>query len=194
MEKWKTEISKADEKETIVRGYELQELIGHLSFTEAIYRGLKGELPKENETKILDAIFVSCIEHGIAPPTITAARTSISVGNPVNAALAAGMLSFGEHHGGAIEQCAKLFQEEAGNDAEELVRRYKEQGKRVPGFGHIVYKDEDPRAEKLLRLAEEYGIAGKHIRFAREMKKAINSVLGKELGINIKGAIAGMVS
>ncbi len=194
MEKWKTSISRSDDKETIVRGYELLDLIGNLSFSEAVYLLLKGELPKENEAKMLDAILVACIEHGINPPSITSARASVSVGNPVNAALAAGMLGFGEFHGGAIEQCAKMMQENVSNDPEVVVRKFKEQGKRIPGYGHAVYKDEDPRATRLFSLAEDYNIAEKYVEFSQGIKDAINSVLGKNLCINIDGAIAALIS
>lgn len=194
MEKWKTSISRSDDKETLVRGYELLDLIGNLSFSEAIYLVLKGELPKGNEAGMLDAILVSCIEHGINPPSITSARASVSVGNPVNAALAAGMLSFGEFHGGAIEQCAKMMQENVDSNPEDIVKKFKEQGKRIPGFGHAVYKDEDPRATRLFELANDYNIAGKHVEFAKGIHRAINSVLGKTLCINIDGAIAALVS
>lgn len=194
MEKWKTSISRSDDHETLVRGYELLDLIGNLSFSEAIYLLLKGELPNPSETKMLDAILVSCIEHGINPPSITSARASVSVGNPVNAALAAGMLSFGEFHGGAIEQCAKMMQENVDSNPEDVVRKFKEQGKRIPGYGHAVYKDEDPRTTKLFSLASQYDIAGKYVEFAQGIKNAINSVLGKTLCVNIDGAIAALIS
>src|SRR3989338_7867747 len=194
MEKWKTSISKSDDKETLVRGYELLDLVGNLSFSEAVCLLLKGELPKENESKMLDAIFVACIEHGINPPSITSARASVSAGNHVNAALAAGMLGFGEFHGGAIEQSAKMMQENVDRNPADVVKRFKEQGKRIPGYGHAVYKDEDPRTAKLFSLAEEYGVAGKYVEFAHGIKDAIDSVLGKTLCINIDGAIAALIS
>ena len=72
---------------------------------------LKGKLPNEKEVKMLDAIFVSSIDHGMGPPSILSARTAASAGNSLNAAVAAGILSIGDHHGGAIENSAKLFQE-----------------------------------------------------------------------------------
>lgn len=194
MEKWKTSISRSDDKETLVRGYELLDLVGSLSFSEAIYLVLKGELNERNEARMLDAIFVACVEHGISPPSITSARASVSVGNPVNAALAAGMLGFGEFHGGAIEQAAKLFQESVNENAEDVVRKFKEEGKRVPGYGHKIYADEDPRTTKLFALAEEYGISGKHVEFSKKIRSAIHSVLGKKLCINIDGAIAALIS
>lgn len=194
IKKWRTEISRSDDKETLVRGYELLDLIGKLSFSEAAYLVLKGELPMKNEAKMFDAILVACIEHGINPPSITSARASVSTGNPVNAAMAAGILSFGEFHGGAIEQSAKMMQENIGKSAEEVVMKYKDEGKRLPGFGHAVYKDEDPRTAKLFGIAKELGISGKHVAFAKELQEAIHAVMGKKLCINIDGAIAAIVS
>lgn len=191
--KWKTAISKADDKGNSIRGYDLNDLIGNLSFSEMICLILKGELPKSNEAKMLDAILVACTEHSIAPPSILSARTAVSSGNPFNVGIAAGILSIGEHHGGAVEQSAKIFQENASSDAEDLARKMKEQGKRMPGFGHRVYTT-DPRTIELFRLAEKYGIKGKHCAFAEEVEKALEKSSGRRLCLNIDGAVAAIIS
>src|SRR3989344_1656880 len=120
-EKWKTEIS----KEGTIRGYKLDELINNLTFTEMIFLTLKGELPKKNEVKMMDAILVSCVEHSIAPPSITAARISASAGNPLNAAVAAGILGIGDFHGGAIEASAKMMQEYSGKEEKALPKEFR---------------------------------------------------------------------
>ena len=190
--KWKTSISKADDKGNTIRGYNLEEMISKLSFSEAIYLILRGELPKTNESKMLDAIFVSCIEHSVAPPSIISARTAVSSGNPLNVGVAAGILSIGEHHGGAIEQSARILQQ-GTKDADELVRQMKEQGKRMPGYGHKVYTT-DPRTRELLVLARKYGIYGEHCRFAEEIESALENSSGRKLCLNIDGAIAAIMS
>ena len=188
--KWKTDIS----KEGTVRGYKLDELINNLTFTEMIFLILKGELPKKNEVKMMDAIFVSCVEHSIAPPSITAARISASAGNPLNAAVAAGILGIGDFHGGAIEASAKMMQENSGKDADQIVKEYRGQKKILAGFGHKFYKDSDPRTIQLFKIAEENGIAGKHVKFAKELEKAIEKNLGKKLVMNVDGSIAAILS
>lgn len=191
--KWKTSISKADDKGNTIRGYDLQDIVGNLTFSEAIYLILIGELPKENEGKMMDAILVSCIEHSIAPPSILAARIAVSSGNPVNVGMAAGILSIGDHHGGAVEQAARILQENCNENAEDVVKGFKEKGIRISGFGHKVYTA-DPRAQELFSLAKKYGIKGKHCHFAEELEKALEKSSGRRLCLNIDGAIAAIIS
>ncbi len=192
--KWRTAISFHKGHEAYVRGYKLEDLIGNLTFTEAIYLVLKGELPNEKETKMLDAIFTSIVEHSIAPPSVIAARAVASGGNPMNVAVGAGVLAFGEAHGGALEGAMKFLQDNVDRDPEEVVKEYLENKKRIPGYGHRYYKEYDPRTRKLMELAKEIGFYGKYCRFAEEVEKAIEKLKGKKLVLNIDGAIAAITS
>lgn len=189
--KWKTSIAKSSAEETLIRGYKLEDLIGSLTFSEMVFLELKGVLPSENETKMMDAILVACTEHGIAPPSITSARIAFSGGNPISAGVAAGVLGIGEYHGGAIEQCAKLLQ--AGGNAEEIVKTYREQKKRMPGFGHKIYTT-DPRTTELFTLAKKYGVYGKHCDLAEKLEKTLEKSAGRKLCLNIDGAVAAIIS
>ena len=191
---WKTRISTHIGKEAYVRGYRLEELIGNLTFTEAIYLILKGELPTEKEKKMLDVIFVSVIEHSIAPPSVLAARSVISGGNSLHVGVGAGILAFGEAHGGALEGAMKFFQENVDKNPEDTVRKYFEKGKRIAGFGHKFFKEFDPRARKIIEYAKKIGFYGKYVKFAEEVEKAIEKVKGKKLVMNVDGAIAAVVS
>ncbi len=192
--KWRTAISFHDGQEAYVRGYRLRDLVGNLTFTEAIYLVLKGELPTENEAKMLDAIFVATVEHSIAPPSIIAARAVISGGNPLNAGVAAGVMAFGDAHGGALEGAMKFLQENADRDPEEVVREYLERGERIPGYGHRFYKEFDPRTVELFEIAKELGFYGKYAKFAEAVERAIEKIKGKRLVLNVDGAIAAIVS
>ena len=196
---WKTSISDASKENTIIRGYDINKLIGNLSFTQAIYLILKGELPSKQHKKMLDAIFVSVIDHSIAVPSVVTARTTASCGAPFNAAVAAGVLCISEYHGGAIEQAAKLFQEELKNTkeakeaAKNIVNKISIEKKRMPGYGHKIYT-EDKRALHLLKLAKEFTIAGKHTELAIEVEKELEKAKGKKLCLNVDAAIAGIIS
>src|SRR3989338_9874026 len=106
--KWKTSISGIVDGEVHIHGYKITDLIDQVSFTDAIFLELKGELPTEKERTMLDGILISTIDNGMGPPTITNARNSASAGNPMQAAVAAGVLGIGEYHGGAIQKCARL--------------------------------------------------------------------------------------
>lgn len=191
--KWNTKISKVGEKGAVVRGYDATSLIGKITFTDMICLLLKGELPSKGERELLDAIFVSSSEHGIQVPSITSARIVQSAGNPVNTAIAAGILSIGDHHGGAVEQAAKLFQENVDKSAGEIVKERLARKERLGGFGHKHY-DQDPRVIPLFSLAEKHKLAGKHIKFAKEVDKELCSQSKKTLHLNIDGAIAAIIS
>lgn len=189
--KWRTAISTKKDNEVYVRGHALADLIAEKNFSEVAFLLLKGVTPTENEKKLFDAILVSCVEHGIEPPSAFVPRVSVSVGNPMNAALAAGMLAIGEHHGGAIEKAAFLFGQE--KSAADIVREAVAAGERMPGFGHKIYKDKDPRAELLFEKAESLGLSGAFVKKARQCGEELEKQTGKKLPLNIDGAIAALM-
>ena len=191
--KWNTKISKPTEKGARVKGYEVADLVGKATFTDMICLLLKGELPKKGEREVLDAIFVSSAEHSIQVPSIMAARIVQSAGNPVNASVAAGVLAIGDHHGGAVEQAARIFQEHLKESAAELVKSMVSRKERMPGYGHKQY-DQDPRVAPLFALAEKHKLAGKHVEFAEKVDKELCSQTKKTLHLNIDGAIAAVIS
>ncbi|WP_457640863.1 citryl-CoA lyase [Persephonella sp.] len=192
--KWRTAISWHFDHEAYVRGYKLADIIGNLSFTEAIYLVLKGELPTEKEKKMLDAIFVSLVEHSIAPPSVIAARAVASGGNSLHVGVGAGVLAFGEAHGGALEGAMKFLQENVDRNPEEVVKEFLDKKIRIPGYGHRYYKEYDPRSKRMFEIAKVIGFFGKYCRFAEEVEKAIEKIKGKKLVMNVDGAIAAIVS
>jgi citrate synthase len=199
---WVTKITKIEPNRITVRGQRLDDLMGRLSFAEVVYLILKGELPSESHRKILDAILVASIDHGVTPPSTVAARTVASCGVPLTSALAAGVLSIGKHHGGAVEDCMKALRgavDEAQKSglsqddvAKKIVDRLKESGNRLPGFGHRVHT-QDPRTKKLRALAAEAGLYGQHLKMSEALEKALKDTLGKELPLNVDGAIAAVL-
>jgi len=201
-EKWKTAITDVKPNKIVMRGYPLDELLGRISFAQAIYLVLKGEFPSPEVGKLIDAIFVSSIDHGASPPSILAARTIASTGGELNSAIAAGVLAISRFHGGAIEEGQRLFMEiakraaESGVDEKKVVKdvldEMKAEGKRASGFGHR-FHTKDPRTLKLFSLAEELGLAGKHVRIARAVEKVLGERMGKILPINVDGAIAALL-
>ncbi len=194
--KWRTAITQHVEHETYIRGYRLLDLVGNLSFAEAIYLILKGELPTPAESKMMEAIFVSVIDHGIAPPSVIAARAVASGGNSLNVGVAAGVMAFGSAHGGALEDAMKFIQEgvASGKAVNEIVSEYLSQKKPIPGFGHRYYKEFDPRTKRLMELAKAYGFYGDHCRFAQEVEEEIFRQKGKRIVLNVDGAIAAVAS
>jgi len=194
--KWRTAITQHVGHETYIRGYRLLDLVGNLSFAQAIYLILKGELPTEKESKMMEAMLVSVIDHGIAPPSAIAARAVASGGNSLNVGVAAGVLAFGSAHGGALEDAMRFLQEgvKSGRSVEEIVKEYLESKKPIPGYGHRYYKDFDPRTKRLMDIAKELGFYGPHCKFAEGVEEEISRQKGKKLVLNVDGAIAAIAS
>jgi len=197
-DKPKTGITQIEPGKIRVKGYDIVELMGNRSFAEVAYLILKGELPSKSEAALMDAILTSSVDHGVTPPSSLATRTVMSGGNPLNAAIAGGILTIGDTHGGAIEQCARILQEwaekpdEPEDLAKSLLNDLSSKKKRMPGFGHRLHKT-DPRTVRLFKLADEYNFSGKHQKLARAIEKSFADS-GKELPINVDGAIAAVIS
>lgn len=190
--KWKTSIAGIVDGETVIHGYQITDLIDKVNLTDAIWLELKGELPNDKERAMFDAILISTIDNGLGPPSVTNARNSASAGNPMQAAVAAGVLGIGEYHGGAIEECARLLQ--MGMSAEKLVEKIVGSGDRIPGFGHKVYKDEDPRATQIFTKAKSLVFFGEYCKLATAVEAELEKVKGKKIVINVDGAIAAVSS
>lgn len=198
-ETWKTAITDIGPGKIRVKGYSITDIMENLSYAEAVFLILKGELPTRAEADLMNAILVSSVDHGASPPSVLGTRTVVSGGNSLNAAIAGGVLVIGDTHGGAIEQSARILQEWStkGDDpaavASQLVGWLTETKKRMPGFGHRLH-NVDPRTGKLFEIAERHGYKGKHIELCKALEKALEDKLGKKLPINVDGAIAAVIS
>jgi citrate synthase len=206
--KWKTSITRVEPNKIVTRGYPQEDLIGNISFPEMVYLLIKGEMPSEKESKMFEAVLVSFCDHGVTPPSTQVARLMASTGSSMNGCVSGGLLSFGKYHAGALERSMNILQElvhngvightgplESHHDiravAGVVVDEFFNNDEKIPGFGHR-YHSEDPRASKLLKIAEEYGISDVHT----ELALAIEEILFETKGIkiNIDGANAGILS
>ncbi|MFZ1075038.1 MAG: citryl-CoA lyase [Minisyncoccia bacterium] len=190
--KWRTAISTHKDGELHIRGEALRTLVEKHTFSEVIFLLLGGRMPSKAETAMLDMLLVSCAEHGVEAPSAFSARVSASVGNQLNAALAAGILATGEWHGGAIERAAKHLQ--SSETPANIVSSLRARGERLPGFGHKIYKDKDPRAEMLLAEAVKLGISKNGVERVRALESELAAQSGKHLPVNIDGAMAAIIS
>ncbi len=201
-QKWQTAITKIEPNNIQLRGYAIHELMGSITFAQGVYLALKGELPDENTGRIMDAILVSSIDHGVTPPSAQTAVTVASTGSPINASVAAGILAISSFHGGAIEECMNMLltcvklQKEKNISAEkaasEVLDEFKKNKKRASGFGHRVHT-EDPRSVKLFSMADNLGVSGEHVTMAKAVETTLEKSLGKKLPINVDGAIAALL-
>jgi citrate synthase len=198
---WTTVLSSTSENGIRIRGYDLVQLIGTVPFPSVLYLLYTGELPSPQIAKLIDAIMVASIDHGPGTPSALAARTAASGGAPLGAAAAAGLLTMGKFHGAAVQdamdaiiQVAELAKnEELERAADTVVADWRKTGRRLPGFGHRQHKRKDPRLERLFELAQQANVPGNHLQAARAIEGALKRSSGKDLPINIDGAIAAIL-
>ena len=201
-ETWKTALTQIEPNHVRVRGYDIGQLMGRVSFGAAVYLVLRGELPDEKTAALMEAILVSSIDHGVTPPSALAARTVASTGGTLSAAVAAGILAINRHHGGAIEDCAHQLGhivrrcDESGDAldvvAEAVLEEWKQEGRRMAGFGHRIHTN-DPRTLQLFELAIDAGVDGPHLKTARIVERVF-AASGRKLTINVDGAIAAVLA
>src|SRR5437667_9798825 len=199
---WNTAITRVEPNKVAVRGYNIAELMGQVSFGSAVYLILTGELPSPAVACLMDAILVYSIDHGGTPPSALAARTVASTGATLSASVAAGLMSINRHHGGAIEDCARQLKAIADRAAREAITideaasrtlaEMRQAGERMAGFGHRMHT-KDPRTSRLFELAREAGVHGVHMQAARAVEKAFADAK-KSLPINVDGAIGAILA
>ena len=200
-DRWQSSLTEIEPNKILIRGYPLDEMMGRLGFAEAVYLLLMGELPTPAIGRMLNAVLVSSIDHGVTPPSTLAARNVATTGAPLKDCVAAGILAFGPHHGGDIESCMRFLDggltlmrggktEKRAADA--IVEECVAQNIEPPGFGHR-YHTKDPRAARLFQMALELEVEGEHVRLIRATERAIESHashFGRPLPVNVDGAIA----
>jgi citrate synthase len=177
-----TRISKAYTDRVDVRGRDLAgDLMGRLTFTEYVHFLLTGEEPTEEQRYFLDLLLVAIAEHGLMPTNVAARMTLAADPGSLQGAVAAGILGAGPVVLGTSEECAKLLAREG--DPREIVADLRARGEKVPGFGHPVHKPTDPRAERILELADERGVSGPAVARAHAFHEAVGLTMNVSMPI-----------
>jgi citrate synthase len=186
-----------------VRGRDLTgDLMGRLSFTEYFHLLLTGQEPTEDQRYFLDLLLVAIAEHGMMPTNVAARMTLAADPGSLHGAVAAGILGCGPVILGTAEQCAQLLDEAqqqvlAGGTptavAQTLARSIRTAGDKAPGFGHPVHRPLDPRAERILELADQRGVSGPHVQLARQFRDAVAEAWGRPLTMNVSMPIAAVL-
>lgn len=206
MAKPTTKISHHTTDAIYVRGASLvDDLIGKLTFTEMMYFQLLGMRPTPAQSKILDAVLVTLMEHGLTPSAIATRLIYDSCPEAIQAAVAAGILGVGSTFVGTMEGCAKNLEEilaapkdAGGVDGEQarakaIAVRFRAEKKPIPGFGHPHHRPDDPRSPRLIAVAEAAGVPGNHIRALKLLAAEVDAAWGRHLTINATGAIAALL-
>jgi citrate synthase len=196
-------ISQAFPDRVEVRGLDLTgELMGELTFTEYFHLLLTGRRPTNDQRYFLDLLLVAIAEHGMMPTNVAARMTLAADPGSLQGAVAAGILGCGPVILGTSEECARLLEAAqgkvaAGGDpvatADEIAREVHASGGRLPGFGHPVHRPLDPRAERILELADARGVSGPHVLLARCFRDGAAEAWGRPLTMNVSMPIAAVL-
>ena len=200
----KSAIETSDAASITVRGKDLcNELMGHVSIAEFFYFHLTGKEPTEDQAFFLDLLVVALAEHGLVPSVQAARMTLAAAPEALQAAVAAGILGVGSVILGSAEQGAEMLdatrrriEEKSLSAAEaalEIGAEYKAAGKFLPGFGHPIHHPIDPRAERVLALADARGVSGQYVALLREFPAVVEKVWGKPLPMNLTGPMAAVL-
>ncbi len=197
---WASAITRIEPNSVQLRGYPIDQLMGRISYAEAVYLALRGELPDAATGKLIDAMLVSSVDHGVTPPSVLTALTVASTGADLSSCVASGVLAINRWHGGAIEACMHTLIEavskqqtgrSAAEVATETVAQARAAKKKLSGFGHRVHT-KDPRTARLFELAAGAGKSGAYVDMALALATAFEEQ-GKALPINVDGAMAAVL-
>jgi citrate synthase len=178
-----------------------RDLMGKVTFSELALLIVTRRMPRAAESRLLDAVLVSLTDHGLTPTVLAARLTHTGAPESLQGAIAAGLLGGGSVYLGPTEDTARFLSEvladvagsppsDAALDqaAVAAVRARAAAGERVPGLGHPIHKDVDPRVPRLYAIAEEGGLLGPHLRLLRAVAEAQAIAGGRRLPINGAGA------
>jgi citrate synthase len=195
-----TAIATSDADTITVRGHDLcDDLIGKIGFTDYFWLLVTGDRPTDAQRRMMDACLVAIAEHGLVP-SVQAARMTLAAGPDAwQGAMAAGLLGMGSVVAGSSEVAARYLDEvlqEAqadGTDVEaaaiKSLTSLKAARKKVPGLGHPQHSGGDPRADRLLAIADELGISGRYVETLRTLGAHAPGIIERPLPINVSGAI-----
>ena len=200
---WTTKIGWAEAGKILVRGYRAEELIRALSFAEATYLVVRGELPTRAQAQALDAVLRSGLDQAFISSAVPPARFAASAAPEAPAAaIAAGVIAFGSVTGSPRE-CAEMlalaYRERAarggslGEAARRTVEAHAKDKRRIPGLGHPLHKQVEPRAAALREIALELGVWRERARLFDAIARAAARRFGRPLPANLAGVIAAVL-
>lgn len=199
----KTAIETADEMSITVRGRDLcSEIMGHASIAEFFYFHVTGREPTEDQAFFLDLLVVALAEHGLTPSVQAARMTLAAAPEAFQGAVAAGLLGVGSVILGSADLCGMMLADacariDGGATPEaaalEIANEHRKAGRFIPGFGHPIHRPVDPRAVRILELADARGVSGRHVAALKAFPGAVEAAWGKSLPMNLQGPMAAVL-
>jgi citrate synthase len=201
MTEYPTALGAASLDKITLLGQDLAEdVMGKVGFGELSFWLATQRRPTPGEARVFEAVLAALADHGFTPTAIVSRLTFLSAPDSVQGALAAGLLGGGSRFLGVTEDCGRFLHEvlhgvdrlptdDAGWDALalETVRARRAAKKFVPGLGHHVHKEGDPRTPALMRIAREEDLLGPHLQLFAAIGRVHGQVLGRTLPLNGAG-------
>ena len=195
-----TGLGKAELHRVLVCGYDLnKELVGKITFTDMVSLMLRGRLPTENEAKMLNALLIILVEHGMVSHVVAARILFHCAPEAIQGAVAAALCGAGSVHLGSSEWSAKMLVEAlpvGGKDADldaianSVIDRYAAMKQYIPGIGHRTHAEGDPRAETLYQIARDTGVYGNYCELIQRISRISSEQRKRLIPVNVTGAIA----
>jgi citrate synthase len=192
-------MGKAELDRIFVRGYDLNEqLLGKISFAQMVYLMLVGRMPTAEEGRMIDTMLIVLVDHGMTTGALAARMTYHSAPEALQGAVAAAILGAGSVHLGSSEHCAKMLHDALPSDskdtdldtiAKNTVEKRLANKELIPGIGHGIHTQGDPRAEKLFEVAQQTKVYGRYCNLLRKIGKVAEERVGRRLPVNVTGAI-----
>jgi citrate synthase len=183
----------------VVRGLDLPtEIIGKLNLGDMAFLEIMGRVPTPQESVMFNALAVTLVEHGLVPSTLAARMTYLGAPEAMQAAVAAGLCGLGSVFVGSTEGAAAMLREAIPDRANpgdpealaaDIVARFRAAKKIIPGMGHPIHRNGDPRTPRLFQLAAENGFSGPYVALVQAVARHAEAASGRKLPINATGAI-----
>jgi citrate synthase len=178
-----------------------EDVMGNVGFGELSFWLATQRRPSEGELRVFEAVLAALADHGFTPTAIVTRLTYLSAPDSIQGALAAGILGGGSRFLGVTEDCGRFLHDvlhsaphglptsDSGWDELALatVRAQREAGRHVPGLGHHVHKEGDPRTPRLMEIAAEEELVGPHLSLFAAIGRTHPAVLGRTLPLNGAG-------
>ena len=190
----------AEHDRILVQGHDLnKDLLGKITFGQMTFLMLKGHLPTSDEVRMIDSMLIVLVDHGMTTGALAARLTYHSAPEALQAAVAAAILGAGSVHLGSSEWSAKMLQEALPREKQEVdldeiaqstADRYLETKTPIPGIGHGLHTQGDPRADRLFQIAQETKLYGRFCDLLKKISKIAGTRRNRNLPVNVTGAIA----
>lgn len=200
-ESYRTDIASSTPDSITVFGRDFpSEILGKLNFGDMAFLELTSRIPNENESRMFNAMLVTLVEHGLTPSTLVARLTYLGAPESLQGAVAAGLNGLGNVFVGSTEGAARMLYEAPqpvqGEDlhdvATQVVVSFEQQERQIPGIGHPFHKPVDPRAPRLIQIAEETGFDGRYLRLIQKIAEVAGTRKGRALPANATGILGAL--